>query len=209
MSVSAIVKQIQTLLEPPQKINTEYNHILQFTNENKIQGKFAILKIYTSNQELKEIYETAISKHNNQIVNNTFPDSGFDLFIPNKLLFDKPNECNFVDLQIKTEMLYHETENEPVKNTGYHIYPRSSFSKTPLVLGNHVGIVDSGYRGNLIGAFKYFPNRKYPDLYEVEKHNRLLQICHPSLCPIFVILTDTDELTITERGDGGFGSTGL
>ena len=38
----------------------------------------------------------------------------------------------------------------------YQIYPRSSLSKYPIMLANHVGIIDSGYRGNLIVAFRSF-----------------------------------------------------
>ena len=42
-----------------------------------------------------------------------------------------------------------------------------------------------------------------------EKHNRLLQICGPGLCPIHVELVNSvEELGTTERGSGGFGSTG-
>ena len=33
------------------------------------------------------------------------------------------------------------------------MYPRSSIYKTPLRLANNTGIIDSGYRGNLMGAF--------------------------------------------------------
>jgi dUTP pyrophosphatase len=71
------------------------------------------------------------------------------------------------------------------------------------MLANHTGIIDSGYRGALIGAF-----RNMGDEYVVEKHTRLLQVCHPSLCPIYVVLTNENELSSTERGEGGFGSTG-
>ena len=38
------------------------------------------------------------------------------------------------------------------KNIGYYLYPRSSISKTPLILANSVGIIDSGYRGNIKAA---------------------------------------------------------
>jgi dUTPase len=37
----------------------------------------------------------------------------------------------------------------------------------------------------------------------------LLQICHPSLCPIFIVFVEEDQLTTSERGAGGFGSTGV
>ena len=48
--------------------------------------------------------------------------------------------------------IYDEKKNnwEP---TGYYSYPRSSISKTPLLLANNVGIIDSGYRGNIKVAF--------------------------------------------------------
>jgi dUTP pyrophosphatase len=73
------------------------------------------------------------------------------------------------------------------------------------MLANHTGIIDSGYRGSLIGAFRSFSNNEYI----VDEGTRLLQICHPTLCPIFVIIVDESELSSTERNDGGFGSTGI
>ena len=121
----------------------------------------------------------------------------------------EPNKAHFIDYQIKTEMLYYNKSLTSVSNSPFYMYPRSSFSKTPLILGNHVGIIDSGYRGNLIGAFKFLPNDKYATNYTIEKEQRLLQICHPTLCPIYVILAENDDLQVTERGSGGFGSTGI
>jgi dUTPase len=74
------------------------------------------------------------------------------------------------------------------------------------MLANHVGIIDSGYRGNLIGAFRcLLPDKNYI----VEQFTRLLQVCHPSLCPIYVVLVEESDLVDTERGAGGFGSTGV
>jgi dUTP pyrophosphatase len=92
-------------------------------------------------------------------------------------------------------------------SSGYYVYPRSSISKTPLMLANHVGIIDSGYRGNLMAAVRKLPSAQSE--YVVEKHTRLFQICHPSLCPIFVVLVPESELNSSERGEGGFGSTGV
>jgi len=89
------------------------------------------------------------------------------------------------------------------------MYPRSSLSKTPLRLANSVGIIDAGYRNNLIGAFDLIKN--HVETYFVEKHSRLLQICSPILCPIYVelVTTQADLSTLTERNEGGFGSTGV
>ena len=90
------------------------------------------------------------------------------------------------------------------RSLSYYMYPRSSISKTPLILANHVGIIDSGYRGNLIGAFRNLSDYNYV----VEKNTRLLQICHPSLSPFIVELVDESDLSGSKRGEGGFGSTG-
>ena len=96
-------------------------------------------------------------------------------------------------------------------NTGYYMYPRSSLSKTPLRLANSVGIIDSGYRGPLIGMFDMiYRGTSHPNTsYIISKYDRLLQICAPNLCPILVKWTeDVSDLGITSRGEGGFGSTG-
>ena len=54
--------------------------------------------------------------------------------------------------------------------TAFQIHPRSSMSKTPLMLSNHTGIIDCGYRGNIIGAFRclnvdHFYLQKYMNIY--------------------------------------------
>ena len=68
---------------------------------------------------------------------------------------------------------------------------------------NNVGIIDSGYRGNIKANFDVLCNDK------IEKYDRVNQICAPGLIPIHVILLENiNELTYTSRGDGGFGSTG-
>jgi dUTP pyrophosphatase len=161
----------------------------------------AVLFIYIDplNVDLREVYETHVAAHNYHIDTDPYPNSGFDIITP-KLCSFPPHSTfssNFVDFEIKTEMRYDD------KPSAFCLYPRSSISKTPLMLANQVGVIDSGYRGNIKGAFR---NLDANCEYIVEKHTRLLQICHPSLCRIRVILRDS--LTETSRGEGGFGSTG-
>jgi len=86
------------------------------------------------------------------------------------------------------------------------MYPRFSLSKTSLRLANSVGIIDSGYRGNLIGMIDLVDVESY----ELNKYDRLVQVCAPGLIPIYVEIVDTleDLGTQTLRGTGGFGSTG-
>ena len=164
-------------------------------------GNFAILKIAISNNELRDHYITAIDKHNNAIQTDPFPNAGFDLFVPETIGVPNSVEtAKMISMDVKCEMV------EPDgKSVAYYMYPRSSLSKTPLILANHVGIIDSGYRGPLIGAFRNVDKRPYI----VDKHTRLLQVCHASLWPIFVVLVEESELSTTSRGSGGFGSTGI
>jgi dUTPase len=75
------------------------------------------------------------------------------------------------------------------------------------MLANHTGIIDCGYRGSLIGALRWL-NINNESEYVLEKNTRLLQICHPTLCRVFVWLVFEEELSNTSRGSGGFGSTG-
>ena len=68
-----------------------------------------------------------------------------------------------------------------------------------------MGIIDSGYRGNIIGAFLNWSDNTY----NMDAYSRPIQITAPDLCPILVEMVDSvDELGTTERGEGGFGSTG-
>ena len=90
--------------------------------------------------------------------------------------------------------------------SAFYLYPRSSMgSKTPLRLGNSVGIIDSGYRGHLKACVDCYGKENY----HIDKYDRLLQIVSFSGRPIFVkLVNNMDELGVTIRNDGGFGSTG-
>jgi dUTP pyrophosphatase len=189
------------------------NKILNNGLSNVQSSKFAVLKLAVANNNLQEIYSPYIDSHNKYNEDNVYYNSGFDLFFPESTTFTD-SKVKMVSMDVKAEMItcdafsINTTCASYLVNstcTGYYIYPRSSMSKTPLILANHTGVIDSGYRGNLIGAFKCFD--EYP--YEVAQHARLLQICHPELIPVYVILVSENELTTTQRGEGGFGSTGV
>ena len=84
------------------------------------------------------------------------------------------------------------------------LFPRSSNSKTDLYLTNHVGVIDSGYRGEIM--FKYRSIRGLLDAKIYAKNERVGQLM---ILPYPQIeLVESDTLSETERGDGGFGSTG-
>ena len=179
-------------------------------NHHNTSHNFAILKIYIENDDLNNVYSQRIVDHNNSILNNRFADSGFDLIVPEQTVFTTGIESKFIDMGVKCEMVFCDVYTDQLTTCAYTVYPRSSISKTPLMLANHTGIIDAGYRGSIIGAFRWLKSGTV-DLpkYVVEKHTRLVQICHPTLCPIFAVIVPANGLSGTERGENGFGSTGV
>jgi dUTP pyrophosphatase len=161
------------------------------------------LYIDSKNMELFHKYITQTEKHNDDVLHSSHPNSGFDLFLPESVTFNDI-QTKLVDFHVKCEMKYYNTLENTSRPSAFYLYARSSLSKTPLMLSNHVGIIDSGYRGGLIGAFRNLS----PELYVVEKYQRLVQICSPDLKPFLVTLVDEAFLSSTERGASGFGSTG-
>ena len=103
--------------------------------------------------------------------------------------------------------------------TGFYLYPRSSISKTRMRLANSVGIIDAGYRGDLIAAVDTIGLFGSTDIWHVwketlspiKKYDRYFQVCAPDLSPFLVHIVDTEEELSppTARGHGGFGSTGV
>jgi dUTP pyrophosphatase len=159
-----------------------------------------ILKIYVQDGVLKEKYRVAVDKHNNK-VNESHLDAGFDLFCPSECQVISSSSSYKLDLGIKCAA-YERNTQQPLS---YYLYPRSSISKTPFRLANSVGIIDSGYRGNIMCMLDKLGSSKAV----IEKHSRYFQICSPTLTPILVILVNNEsDLGLTTRGSGGFGSTG-
>jgi dUTP pyrophosphatase len=185
------------------------NSLYTYLKSKSVNGSknFAVLKLSVDDDELRESYSSRILNHNIQFMENTLADSGFDVLVPKEIIFDQLFITKFIDMNIKTEMFYCDVDNNEISTCAFTVHPRSSISKTPLMLANHTGIIDSGYRGSLIGAFRQLPYNIQNNEYTVSKNSRLLQICHPSLCPIYILLVNNGDLSSSERGDGGFGST--
>jgi len=128
-------------------------------------------------------------------IKNYKDDAGFDLYCPEQLLIE-PKETTLIKLGIACEM------TDDYLPTSYMLVPRSSISKTPLRMANSIGIIDAGYRGEIMGAVDNISDEDYM----ISPGDRLFQLVHPTLYPISAELVD--KLSDTERGDGGFGSTG-
>lgn len=82
------------------------------------------------------------------------------------------------------------------------LFPRSSVSKTGLMLSNSVGVIDSGFRGEL--TFKFNEIKGTYNNYEVgNRIGQLLIIPYPQ-----ITLNEVEQLSDTERGSGSYGSSG-
>lgn len=82
------------------------------------------------------------------------------------------------------------------------LVPRSRMSKTPLRCANSVGIIDADYRGEISIAYE---NISCSD-YTIFRGDRIAQLI---IVPIAVVdVEEAQTLSETERGDGGYGSTG-
>ena len=83
------------------------------------------------------------------------------------------------------------------------VFPRSSIRKYELVLSNSVGVIDSGYRGEIQATFK---KENGLDSLAYKVGDRIAQIMIIPYPPIE--FDEVADLSDTERGEGGFGSTG-
>ena len=119
-------------------------------------------------------------------------DAGLDLFITKDQVID-PGSTAKIHLGISCENM----EMKP-----YLLMARSSISKTPLRLSDAVGLIDAGYRGEIMAAVDNIKDSSY----RLEKGQRLFQLVSMNGESIHFDLVDT--LSDTSRGEDGFGSTG-
>ncbi len=150
-------------------------------------------------------------------------DSGIDLPTPKSVKIPA-GEVVLVDLMIKAVNLHlHGPVQAGSPGTvvdihpealpwAYRLVPRSSISKTPLMMANSEGIIDLGYRGSLKAAVRNMGAKDYT----IAAGTALFQIVDPFLSPPeYEVLPEEDQRTkayfgegATARGASGFGSTG-
>ena len=144
------------------------------------------VKLINTNDNVVNHYATFTNHHNG--------DSGIDLF--NETVSVEFLKVGTVDFGIQCEMINLKTN----MYTSYRLAPRSSISKTSFQLANSEGIIDAGYRGNLMAKVRQFDGDE-----NALSSGSYFQIIAPDLQPIRVVIVN--ELSTTTRGDGGFGST--
>ena len=142
------------------------------------------LRIKAFNDRAKELYENHSHFHSG--------DAGLDLFVVEDQTIPAKS-TQPIPLQIACENL---------DKKAYYLFPRSSISKTPLRLANSIGLIDGGYRGELIGMV----DNIYDEDFHVKRGERYFQLVAVDSSPIDFELVE--ELSESSRGEGGFGSTG-
>ena len=83
------------------------------------------------------------------------------------------------------------------------VFPRSSVRNQDLMLSNCVGVIDSGYRGELQATFKKTQGLDSIKYKVGDRGAQIVILPYPQ-----VKMVESDELSDTERGTSGFGSTG-
>ena len=115
-------------------------------------------------------------------------DAGYDLYA---------SSCHYED-----GMLHFGTGVAVEIPAGYVglVFPRSSIANTHLTLSNSVGVIDSGYRGEIKAKFRKGGTRGYN---VGDRIAQLIIIPYPE-----VTFEEVDELSESDRGEGGYGSSG-
>uniref|UniRef100_A0A6C0E0V0 dUTP diphosphatase n=1 Tax=viral metagenome TaxID=1070528 RepID=A0A6C0E0V0_9ZZZZ len=155
--------------------------------------------ITVCNEENYSLYENHTTYHQG--------DSGLDLYIVSDE-FIPPHQTTFVKLGIKCQSqsfqwcVWKWFKRGFTKYNSYFLFPRSSISKTPLLLKNSIGLIDSGYTGEIIAALY----NSSSDPFFLQRGERYVQLVNADLSPVSFELAK--HLRTTERGSGGFGSTG-
>tara|TARA_B100001250_G_scaffold406968_1_gene426937 strand:+ start:3444 stop:3938 length:495 start_codon:yes stop_codon:yes gene_type:complete len=143
--------------------------------------------------DMVEMYTTRVVDHTMDVSR----DAGFDM------LCKESNIGEFNVIRLGAKCAAYRRIGNSLCPTAFYMYPRSSISNTPLRLANSVGVIDAGYRGELLAKVDNMSG----EVYNVPKGRRLFQVCMPDLLPFRVEIVAS--LDITSRGDGAFGSTGL
>jgi dUTP pyrophosphatase len=127
-------------------------------------------------------------------------NAGYDLYVPAEVTF-APGQKMLVTMGVKAVMTFAEGTGS---GSHYWMLPRSSISKTGLMLCNSVGVIDRSYRGELMAYLWNTTDKPVT----VKRGDRLVQIVAPDMGWISQTKV-VDSLDETARGAGGFGSSGV
>ena len=120
-------------------------------------------------------------------------DAGMDLTATSKWYDDDNNVCYGTGIAMEIPNGY----------VGL-VFPRSSNAKQDLILSNGVGVIDSGYRGEITFKYKLVEDRHLAKDYNVgDRVGQIIIMPYPK-----IEFVEVSELSETDRGNGGYGSSG-
>jgi len=139
----------------------------------------------------------------NNLIAPAVGDAGWDL------VANSEPEIVFAD-EAKKNILYIEYDTgvviQPAQGFYTLLFPRSSISKYQLFLCNSVGVIDAGYRNTIKLRFRFLGKRFSKNSMIYKKGDKIGQLI---FMPMFnMVAHQTETLDASERGTGGFGSTG-
>jgi dUTP pyrophosphatase len=158
------------------------------------------LYIYVFEPHIRSLYKQHLS------TNHRYTDSGFDLMLPGQTI--EYND-DYLGQTIHTGIIVAaKTESgEPAPSL---LLPRSSITKTPLRLSNSIGLIDMGYRGEIMAKCDCMDADCVR--YSIQEGTRLFQLVQHNFMPWknIIIVENFNDLpyAVDNRGSGGFGSTG-
>lgn len=154
------------------------------------------LYISVENVELRDMIHK-------QVQNHRWTDSGFDIpIVAQNVGMSQKVVC--FSLGVKVAALMEDETPAPCL-----LLPRSSIYKTPFRLCNSIGLIDSGYRGEVKAMVDNMDPQDETTI-PLENGTRMFQICQHNFLPwTKIVLTDELPPAPDNRGSGGFGSTGL
>ena len=146
------------------------------------------------------------------IPNRSNDNAGFDLFVVkeyNPATTDFNAKAQLLDLGTSARMVRVNADGSE-QDVHYWLCPRSSIIKSGFMMANSQGVIDKTYRGTLMGPITVVNQGLFAKTIAAENHlkgDRYFQIVAPDMGHIASVVV-VDSLSTTERGAGGFGSTG-
>ena len=117
-------------------------------------------------------------------------DAGYDLYAASKKYDDVGNVVYGTGVAVEIPRGY----------VGL-VFPRSSIARTSLTLSNSVGVIDSGYRGEIMAKFRI--SKIGTEYQRGERIAQLIIMPYPE-----IEFVEVEELSDSDRGTGGYGSSG-
>ncbi len=190
-SLSGIYNDIKfpDLLEYYPQYSDLIQSLISQYNQYYLRNTQAGLLMSFDNPEVKTLYP-----FDEQLQLHSGDNHGINLIFPQTHIIPAKAIGYTIDFEVMCEAEY---------SHGYLLMPRSSLGKTPLRQANSVGLIESTYRGHIMVKVDNLSDQPYT----IEKGSSLFQLVLPSLKNQWSIQM-SDYLGQTQRGTGGFGSTG-